>query len=142
MYLEKLKYFLDAILNSTDHRGIGKLWRTFPNLGLEETYCGKGIASETNHRCDSSHVKAALRKLQIPFQEDHYIVQGNITPCIIGEDTDESNMLLDFLTHVIGFKQADSDLYKKVMACVKENCIENEGEFFFQSQSDMLILTK
>ena len=69
-------------------------------------------------------------------------MQYNITPCIIGEDTKESNMLLDFITHVIGFSQADRDLYNEVMAFLKESCIQKEGEFFYQSQSDMLIVTK
>ena len=87
-------------------------------------------------------MKAALRKLQIPFQEDHYILQLNMTPCVVGDDTEEGNMLLDFLTHVIDFRRADRDLYKQVLAFLRENCIQKEDNFLFQSRSDMLILKK
>ena len=74
--------------------------------------------------------KTTLRKRHIPFQKDHYTVQGKITPCIVEEDTEKSNLLLDFLTHVIEFKQAEHDLYKEVLACLRENCTPKRGWLF------------
>ena len=123
------------------------MWRTFPNLGVEKTFNkeSNGTSTTANHRLDSSHVKATLRQLGITFKEDacNYTVERDVTPCIIGADTEDGNMLLDFLTHTLDFKrQADGDLYKAVLVFLRDSCVQREGEFYFQSQSDVLIITK
>ncbi|XP_072045688.1 histamine N-methyltransferase-like isoform X1 [Amphiura filiformis] len=130
---------------AADYTGYGKLWRTFPSLGSEissQDESPESAAASSHHR-DSAHVRDALRQLQIPYHIDEYAFQTKITQCFDAKQSEEGDLMLDFLTHAIRFREASKDLlYQQVLACIKESCVQNGGDWFFQSKMVCFFITK
>ncbi|XP_072022616.1 histamine N-methyltransferase A-like [Amphiura filiformis] len=129
---------------TADYTGAGKLWRTFPCLG-SETSSQDGlpnIASPSSHHRDSAHVHDALCQLQIPYYTDDYTCNYKITQCFDEKESEEGNLVLDFLTHMIGFRNAPKDLLQQVLACIKECSVQRSDDWFFQSEHVCFFITK
>ena len=83
-----------------------------------------------------------LNSRSIPYHVSEITFPADVTPCIIYEHTQETNLLLDFLTHTINFRQTPQDTQKHVMESFR-SCVEKKGDkYFFQSVCDTLIITK
>ncbi|XP_072014216.1 histamine N-methyltransferase A-like [Amphiura filiformis] len=142
--LTKFPKIQNCVVEVTQYyTGYGKLWRTFPTLGCETaSQDGSQDNSSPSHRIDAGYVRDALRQLQIPNHEDGFAGNYKITECFSDEESDEGNLALDFLTHTIRFRDAPSDLFQQVLACIKESCVQRGDERYFQSKNVCFVITK
>ncbi|XP_072041485.1 histamine N-methyltransferase A-like [Amphiura filiformis] len=91
----------------TDHTGVGSIPLHQSELKDDKT---------TNNYVNSSQVKATLEKLQIEYTQSIYKETTDITDFMTNDDSEEGELLLDFLTGVINFKKsAPDDVRDRVM---------------------------
>ncbi|XP_072022609.1 histamine N-methyltransferase B-like [Amphiura filiformis] len=129
---------------SADYAGSGKVCRTFPYLGSETSSQdgSPNTASPSPHYRDSADVHDALRQLQIPYHIDTYKCHRKITRCFDEKESEEGNLTLDFLTHTLRFRDAPKDLFKQVLACIKDCSVQRDDDWFFQSEHVCFFITK
>ena len=99
------------------------------------------------HRKWSANILDSLDRLNIPhvlMPQSHQPLQVEVTQCF-DEASEDGNLLLDFLTHAVKFREtAPEDLKRRVLECYGSSDIseKKEGTVFVSDNSDTFIINK
>ncbi|XP_072041809.1 histamine N-methyltransferase A-like [Amphiura filiformis] len=121
----------------TDHTGSGSIPLHQSELKDDKT---------TNNYVNSSQVKATLEKLQIEYTQSIYKETTDITDFMTNDDSEEGELLLDFLTSTINFrKSAPYDVRARVMRHFQqgshiEKTDDGDEKISYKHTSDVAIL--
>ncbi|XP_072036961.1 histamine N-methyltransferase A-like [Amphiura filiformis] len=144
VFMKKLYKLLEPggvllLILLTDHTGSGSI--PLHQSGLKDD-------TTTNNFVNSSQVKATLEKLQIEYTQSMYTESTDITDFITNDNSEEGDLLLDFLTYTINFKKsAPDDVRDRMMHHFKQGSrIEKTGDgdekIYFKATCDILFVTK
>ena len=94
---------------------------------------------------NSATIRSSLDRRGIPYTQHHQRSRVDITQCF-DEASEDGRLLLDFLTHVLRFKEtASEELQKEVMEYLaSSNCSEktSEGQVLFNNDWDAVVFGK
>ncbi|XP_072018300.1 histamine N-methyltransferase-like [Amphiura filiformis] len=122
---------------TADYAGTGKVCRILPSEDESPN-----TASSSPHYRDSADIHDALRQLQIPYHIDTYKCHRMITRCFDEKESEEGNLVLDFLTHTFRFRDTPKDLFQQVLACIKDCSVQRGNDWFFQSEHVCYFISK
>ena len=111
--------------------------KEFPNLGTKHSYDYLDV--------EISHVRAHLDEAGIPHKDSNIPNRYNISACFAEEPSTEGDLLLDFVSHSIGFRQhSDEILRTKFMRFLdSDKCTEKaNGTIFFKSDWGLVTVFK
>ncbi|XP_071790298.1 histamine N-methyltransferase-like [Asterias amurensis] len=121
------------IITISDDSGTWRLWNHFT-----------GYQDHLVHFISSADVRSSFDRRNIPYTQSHQKSRVEITKCL-DETSVEGNLLVDFLLHVVKFKETASDAqYKEVMEyMLSGDCSEKDGdEVLFINDWDAVIIEK
>ena len=96
------------------------------------------------HFISSADVRSSLDRRNIPYTQSHQKSRVEITKCL-DETSKDGNLLVDFLIHIVKFKETASDAqYKEVMEyMLSGECSEKDGdEVLFINDWDAVMVEK
>lgn len=96
------------------------------------------------HFISSADVRSSLDRRNIPYTQSHQNSRVEITKCL-DETSEYGNLLVDFLIHIVKFKETASDAqYKEVMEyMLSGECSEKDGdEVLFINDWDAVMVEK
>ncbi|XP_072041311.1 histamine N-methyltransferase-like [Amphiura filiformis] len=148
------------IMIITEHTGVGKLLKTFPQVALDETTRTSASTSRTSkssvastptyvHAFNSSDIKAALSKNRIAYtQPTGYAAFCDVTPCFTQKDSLVAKEILDTITFTVNFKESVPDeVFSQVMGFLQNNTRvvksdQGGDKFYFDSEVDVILISK
>ncbi|XP_072041810.1 histamine N-methyltransferase A-like [Amphiura filiformis] len=142
VFIQKLYKLLEPggillVIVVTDHTGSGCI----PLHKLKDD-------KTTNNYVNSFQVTAALEKLQIYYTQSTYTETYNITDFMTNDDSEEGELLLDFMTGTINFKKsAPDDVRDRVMHHFQqvlriEKTDDGDEKISYEEISDILLVTR
>ncbi|XP_071785311.1 histamine N-methyltransferase-like [Asterias amurensis] len=121
------------IITISDDSGFWRLWNHFP-----------GYQDHLMHFISSADVRSSLDRRNISYTQSHQKSRVEITKCL-DETSEDGNLLVDFLIHIVKFKETASDAqYKEVMEyMLSGECSEKDGdEVLFINDWDAVMIEK
>ncbi|XP_072048402.1 histamine N-methyltransferase-like [Amphiura filiformis] len=135
--------------------GMGLLAKTFPYIAVEErTSTMSTTATEpqkikTNYLITSTDVKSVLSKYQMAYTQSSYTESADLTTCFTEDEmTPVTKLVLDFITMTVKFQESVPDeIFNQVMDFIKRNirvkkCDEDDDKYYFDTECDVLVISK
>ncbi|XP_022080516.1 histamine N-methyltransferase-like [Acanthaster planci] len=121
------------VVTISDESGFWRLWNRFPHF-----------QDNLMTFISTAHVRSSFDRRGIPYTQHHQRSRVEITQCF-DETSEEGALVVDFLTHVLKFKEtAPAELYKETMEYLgSSSCSEKSGDdVFFNNDWDAVVVSK
>ncbi|XP_072014008.1 histamine N-methyltransferase-like isoform X3 [Amphiura filiformis] len=124
-----------VVMLTSDNSSLARTWKAFPDLGHSDKFPFSGATS--------AHISSHFDKHGIPYQDINLDVPYDMTKVFATEPSEESYLLVDFVTHTINFRQnASPELNAKMMAFLRSDFKQDGDRFFYNGDWGVTVVPK